>query len=75
MELKERIEYFRAGFSIFVLLFLVLLFVFYNFYALNHFSREMLSALWAVIIFIFVLLGIIIISIAYSWFIEERALR
>jgi len=71
MEIKERSDYFRFGFSIFVLLFLVALFVFYNFYALNHFSGEMLSSLWAVIIFLFVLLGIIVISIAYFWFIEE----
>ncbi len=71
MELKDRVEYFRVGFSIFILIFLVALFVFYNFYALNHFSEGMLSAIWAVIIFVFVLLGIIIISIAYFWFIEE----
>jgi hypothetical protein len=67
----EKENYFRWGFSIFILLFLVILFVFYNFYALSHFSTEMLSTLWAVIIFLFVLFGIIIISIAYFWFVGE----
>jgi len=54
---------FRFVFVILVIVILLGLFSFYNFYAVDNFPAETLNSLWAMVIFIFTFFGIILISI------------